>query len=471
MKTCRRPNLFLGLLLTLLVLGFTELAMAGNTGKNKAGAKNKGPELTVYNEDLALVKETRAINIPSGTSYIRFTDVTAKIDPTSVSFLCLTQPNIRLLEQNYEYDVIGEAKLYQKYLGEKITVTTVKGETITGYLMGTGSNLILAAKPDGGEVKIIKADQIQAVAFTELPGGLVVRPTLVWLVNNKEKPGPQQVQVSYLTGGLSWTADYVAIINADDNRVDLTGWVTLNNQSGTSFEDAKLKLVAGDVHRVPTETVRKTMVGYLAAEVAAPSFAEESLFEYHLYTLDRTTTIKNNQIKQVELLTANAIPAKKLFVYEGSINPNKVKVVLEMVNSKENNLGMPLPKGRMRVQKADSEGSLQFIGEDQIDHTPKDEKIRINLGNAFDITGDRIQTNTTKPSERVRDESYRITLKNHKNEAVTITVIEHFSGWSQWKITKADHKYVKTDAGKAEFTVTVPAGGEVNINYTVRYSW
>ena len=221
MKTCRRPNLFLGLLLTLLVLGFTELAMAAIPGKITPGPKTRA-ELTVYNEDLALVKETRAINIPSGTSYIRFTDVTAKIDPTSVSFLCLTQPNIRLLEQNYEYDVIGEAKLYQKYLGEKITVTTVKGETITGYLMGTGSNLILAAKPDGGEVKIIKADQIQAVAFTELPGGLVVRPTLVWLVNNKEKPGPQQVQVSYLTGGLSWTADYVAIINADDNRVDLT---------------------------------------------------------------------------------------------------------------------------------------------------------------------------------------------------------------------------------------------------------
>lgn len=429
-------------------------------------------ELTVYNQDLALVKERRMLELPSGVGELRFTDVAALIDPSSVWFRSLTDPKVKVLEQNYEYDVISDAKLLQKYLGQKIRLATVKGETYEGYLVGAGANLIIASKPEGGEVKVINSGQIQGVFFPELPGGLVIRPTLVWLLSNPNRAGKQQVEVTYLTRGISWNADYVATVNANDDRLDLIGWVTLNNESGSEYKGAKLKLVAGEVNRVPEERPETAKVflmrsSKLGAEDSG--FEEESFFEYHLYTLGRTTTIKNNQVKQVELLNSAAIPAQKSYLYEGSVDPGKVKVMLELKNSKENNLGMPLPKGRIRVQKADSEGSLQFIGEDRIDHTPKDEKIRIYLGNAFDIKGERIRTEVREPSKNTREESYRITLRNHKKEPVTVTAVEHLNRWSEWQIIKKDHDFVKTEAGKAEFTVTIPADGEKVINYTVRY--
>ncbi len=432
-------------------------------------------DLTVYNQDLALVKDCRMMDLPVGVGELRFTDVAALIDPTSVWFRSLTEPKVRVLEQNYEYDVISDTKLLQKYLGQKIRLATVKGENYEGFLVSTGNNLIIASKPDGGEVKVIKSEQIQAVFFPEMPGGLVVRPTLVWLLSNPGKAGKQQVEMTYLTRGISWKADYVATVNQTDDRLDLIGWVTLDNKSGLDYKQAKLKLVAGDVNRVPEEERPQLEKAYLmraADEVAADAgFQEESFFEYHLYTLGRKTTIKNNQVKQVELMTSVSVPAKKLFIYEGALNPKKVKVMVELKNSKENNLGMPLPKGRIRVQKADSEGSLQFIGEDQIDHTPKDEKVRIYMGNAFDIKGERIRTEVREPSKNIREESYRITLRNHKKEPVTITAIEHLNRWNEWKIIKNDCEFVKTEAGKAEFTVTIPADGEKVINYTVRYKW
>lgn len=429
-------------------------------------------ELTVYNQDLALVKERRMLELPSGVGELRFTDVAALIDPSSVWFRSLTDPKVKVLEQNYEYDVISDAKLLQKYLGQKIRLATVKGETYEGYLVGAGANLIIASKPEGGEVKVINSGQIQGVFFPELPGGLVIRPTLVWLLSNPNRAGKQQVEVTYLTRGISWNADYVATVNANDDRLDLIGWVTLNNESGSEYKGAKLKLVAGEVNRVPEErpeTAKVFLMRSSKLEAADTGFEEESFFEYHLYTLGRTTTIKNNQVKQVELLNSAAIPAQKSYLYEGSVDPGKVKVMLELKNSKENNLGMPLPKGRIRVQKADSEGSLQFIGEDRIDHTPKDEKIRIYLGNAFDIKGERIRTEVREPSKNTREESYRITLRNHKKEPVTVTAVEHLNRWSEWQIIKKDHDFVKTEAGKAEFTVTIPADGEKVINYTVRY--
>lgn len=431
-------------------------------------------ELTVYNQDLALVKDRRMLEIPTGVAELKFTDVAALIDPTSVWFRSLTNPQVKVLEQNYEYDVISDAKLLQKYLGQKIRLITVKGASYEGYLVSTGANIIIASKPEGGEVKVIKSGQIQGIFFPEMPGGLVVRPTLVWLLSNPEPVGKQQVEVTYLTRGISWKADYVATVNQNDDRLDLIGWVTLDNQSGSEYKQAKLKLVAGDVNRAPEERPEAEKVFLMRAakmETADAGFEEESFFEYHLYTLGRTTTIKNNQVKQVELLNSASIPAQKSYIYEGSVNPGKVKVMLELKNSQENNLGMPLPKGRIRVQKADSEGSLQFIGEDRIDHTPKDEKVRIYIGNAFDIKGERIRTEVREPNKNVREESYRITLRNHKKEPVTITVVEYLNRWNEWQIIKKDHDFVKTEAGKAEFTVNIPANGEKVINYTVRYKW
>lgn len=435
----------------------------------------EGVELTVYNQDLALVKERRMLELPAGVGEVKFTDVAALIDPTSVWFRSLTDSKVKVLEQNYEYDVISQVKLLQKYLGQKIRLATVKGESYEGYLVSTGANIIIASKPEGGEVKVINSEQIQGVFFPEMPSGLVVRPTLVWLLSNPNQARKQQVEVTYLTAGLSWKADYVATVNQNDDRLDLIGWVTLDNKSGSAYKQAKLKLVAGDVNRVPEEVrPEATKVFLMRAakeDVADAGFAEESFFEYHLYTLGRSTTIKNNQVKQVELLTSASIPVQKLFIYEGAVNPEKVKVMLELKNSEENNLGMPLPKGRIRVQKADSEGSLQFIGEDRIDHTPKDEKVRVYMGNAFDIKGERIRTEVREPNKNTREESYRITLRNHKKEPVTITAVEHLNRWNEWQIIKKDHDFVKTEAGKAEFTVTIPADGEKVINYTVRYKW
>ncbi len=461
---------FYSLLATLLVI----VAISSNSifalGLSQQG---ESVELTVYNQDLALVKDRRMLEIPAGVGELRFADVAAQIDPTSIWFRSLTEPKVKVLEQNYEYDVISDVRLLQKYLGQKIRLATVKGENYEGYLVSAGDDLIIASKPEGGEVRVIKSVQIQAVFFPEMPGGLVVRPTLVWLLSNPKQAGKQQVEVTYLTRGISWKADYVATVNQNEDRLDLIGWVTLDNKSGSEYKQAKLKLVAGDVNRVPEEERQGVEKLYLMRaakeEMADFGFEEESFFEYHLYTLGRNTTIKNNQVKQVELLTGTSIPAKKLFIYEGALNPKKVKVMLELKNSKENNLGMPLPKGRIRVQKADSEGSLQFVGEDRIDHTPKDEKVRIYLGNAFDITGERIRTETREPSKNIREESYQITLRNHKKEAVTITAIEHLNRWNEWQIIKKDCDFLKTEAGKVEFTVTIPADGEKVINYTVRY--
>ena len=455
-----------GLVLLLLVI------LSGGLSTLLAEEKSRsGQELTVYNDNLALVKDQRVLEVAAGLGTLKFSGVAALIDPTSVKFRSLSVPGVKVLEQNYEYDIISDLKLLEKYLGQKIRLSTVKGENYDGYLMSTGDNLILAAQPEGGEVKIIKAAQVQAISFPELPGGLVMRPTLAWLISNPSKTGPQQVELSYLTSGLSWHADYVATINQNDDRVDLTGWVTLDNKSGAEYSEARLKLVAGEINRAPEENRQKVYNYMMLPEVAAKDsgFQEESFFEYHLYTLGRPTTIKNNQLKQVELLTANTVLAKKLFIYEGAVDAKKVKVMLEFKNSKDNNLGIPLPKGRIRVQKADSEGSLQLIGEDRIDHTPKDEKVRIYLGNAFDVVGERVRTNVKEPSKNIREETYQITLRNHKKEAVTITAIENLNRWSEWQIISNDHQYQKIDAGKVEFNVTIPPDGQETINYTVRY--
>jgi hypothetical protein len=467
---CKKGLIGLVLLGVMGLIGFGDPVFSA-----PAKADGPGVEVTVYNSDLALVKEQRLLNLAHGIANVSFTEVAAQLDPTSVKFNSLGAPGIRVLEQNYEYDVVNDRKLLQKYIGAQIKITDAKGVVTEGYLMGATDNVIISSQPDGGEVKVLKAAQIQAITFPELPNGLVTKPTLVWLLQNPGKEGPRLVEVSYLTGGLSWKADYVATINETDDRVDLTGWVTLDNQSGGDFANARLKLIAGDLNRVKEAKMFDGDVRGMLAKAAVPeneaSFEEQSFFEYHLYTLARTTTLKNYQVKQVELLTANEIPAKKLYIYEGALETKKVKVMLEIKNSKEQNLGMPLPKGRVRVQKADHEGSVQLIGEDQIDHTPQDEKVRLYLGNAFDIVGERVKTDTKKPSERVREETYRITLHNHKKETVTVTAVENLSGWRDWKIIKNDQPYTKTEAGKAEFNVKIPANGEAAINYTVRYSW
>jgi hypothetical protein len=427
--------------------------------------------ITVYNQNRALVRESRDLSVKSGKSTLSFTNVAAQIDPTSVYFKSLSQPDkLAILEQNFEYDLVNANKILQKYVDESIRIVMEKGEQFEGKLLNaTGSNIVI--QDIEGGIKIVQGNQIQHFDFPSLPEGLITRPTLVWLVNNTGLQ-KQKTEVSYLTSGMNWHAEYVAVTDVKDENLDLSGWVSIENQCGITFENAKLKLVAGDVHLVSESRGRRieALADKRAMTLAAePQFEEKSFFEYHLYTLQRKTTLKNNQTKQVSLFPSTTTKTKKIFVYDGARYGEKVRVNLEFKNSKKDGLGIPLPKGKIRVYKEDTDGALEFIGEDEIDHTPKDEDVRIFLGNAFDLVGERTQTSSEKISRRSRKDAFEIVLKNHKEEAVRIVVVEHF--WGDWTLSDTTHPYKKKDAFTAEFEIPVPADGEVTLKYTVTMKW
>jgi hypothetical protein len=321
------------------------------------------------------------------------------------------------------------------------------------------------------------------LVLPSLPENLVSKPTLVWLLRNT-KPAPQRIEASYLTGGINWKADYVMVINAADNRSDLTGWVTIDNKSGATYKNAALKLVAGDINRAP-EAPRARRALELAAKAASGNMADrdfksEGFFEYHLYTLDGRTTIKDNQTKQLSLLTATDVPVDKHFIFYGAadyyrtqygmpISNQKVGVYLELKNSKENRLGMPLPKGKVRVYKADTSGSQQLIGEDWIDHTPKDERIKIKMGEAFDVVGERVQKDWKRIAPNLYEIEWEISLRNHKQEAVTVEVVEPMPG--DWEVIKASHPHEKPQAFTALWKIPVPKDGSAKLSYRVRVRW
>lgn len=437
-----------------------------------AAAQNdegEGVRITVYNNDLAVVKDRREMAIPEGTGKVHFTDVATRIDPTSVHFESLSDPeNTTVLEQNYEYDLVSPTKLLEKFLDREVDIFTKDNNVFTGTLLSQAENRI-TLRGEGGKLRVISGgENILRVELRNLPEGLITRPTLVWETYSKEG-GEQLCQVTYMTNGINWKADYVMVVAEDDAQIDLTGWVTLNNQSGATYKDAKLKLIAGDVHRVQEQVRPKMRALAMVADSVAPEagFEEKSFFEYHLYTLQRPTTIRQAQTKQVTLLSAAEVPAEKVFVYNGSRMGKKVEVRMEFENSKENNMGMPLPKGKVRAFKADSDGSLEFVGEDSIDHTPKDEEIRILLGNAFDLVGERRQVDFKELSfKRVTEQTWEIKLRNHKEEPVTIKVVEPI--WGEWKVTEASHPHTKKDANTLEFNVPVPPDSESVVTYTVR---
>ncbi|HFD38254.1 MAG TPA: DUF4139 domain-containing protein [Anaerolineae bacterium] len=326
--------------------------------------------------------------------------------------------------------------------------------------------------------------------FPALPEGLITRPTLVWQVEAAQG-GSQDVEVTYLTNGVNWQATYNVILADDEKSLDLTGWVTLDNQSGTSYRDAKLKLIAGDIHRAPTRGYADEVPAYKAMEAApAPPVEERAFFEYHLYEVQRPVTVKDRQTKQIEFATASDVPADKFFVYDGSqtrfwgyyeplsdpsygiATNKKVMVMIEFDNSEEAGLGIPLPKGTLRVYKNDVDGSTLLIGEDAIDHTPKDETVRLYIGDAFDIVGERVQTDfKVDTNKRRMDEAFEITLRNHKDEDVEVRVVEHLYRWSEWQILESSQEYDKKDSQTIEFRVPVKANGEAVVTYTVRYEW
>jgi len=444
------------------------------------GIENQtGVALTVYNVNLGLVKDQREIRLGRGTGDLMFEGVASRIIPTSVHIKSLTAPQgLQVLEQNYEYDLLSPDKLLNKYVGREVKLYQVNPYTereqiVTATLLSNNGGPIFKI---GDEITYGYPGR---VIFPSIPENLHAKPTLVWLLRN-ETARTQRVEASYLTEGINWHADYVVVLNDDDTRADISGWVTIDNKSGTTYKNATLKLVAGDVHRAKKEYELSDVMmkrAVMAEEGAAPGFAEKEFFEYHIYTLQRPSTIKDNQTKQISLVEANDVPVEKELRYYGAayyyrgqygglISNQKVGVFVEIANKKENNLGMPLPKGKIRAYKNDSDGSLQFIGEDNIDHTPRDEKIKIKLGDAFDVVGTRRQTDWKKVAYDTYEAEFEISLRNHKNEDVTVKVIEPIPG--DWTMLSASQEYEKTDAFTAEFNVQVPKDKETKLRYRVR---
>jgi len=436
--------------------------------------------VTIYNSNVGLVKDTRLIDLKSGTHELKFMDVAAKIDPTTVHIRSLLNgSNLNVLEQNYEYDLLSPQKLLEKFVGQKVQLATINPETkkeefVEATLLSTqGGNIFQI----GDKIHIGHHGRI---LLSRIPENLIAQPTLVWMLENSFSK-PQKLEASYLTSGINWKADYVAVLNRLDTLTDLTGWVTIDNRSGATYQNALLKLVAGDIHRVqpdlPMEYARAKMA---AKETPSSQFKEESFFEYHLYTLDRRTTIKDNQTKQMTLLDANQIPIQKLFIFSGHpqcyyyphdqrSGKQKVGVFLEIENTKKNNLGMPLPKGTIRVYKEDKDGSLQFVGEDRIDHTPKDEKFKIKIGEAFDVVGEKLQTEYKHLGFNLYEVAFEVSLRNHKKEDIKVLVEEPIPG--DWEMLSNTHPYEKLSAHLIRFEVPVAKDKEVKVKYRIRFKY
>ena len=439
--------------------------------------------VTVYNSDIALVRDVRNLRLPSGAFDLQFMDIAATVNPATVHFRSLTQPGaVSVLEQNYEYDLLEPDKLLRKYVGREVTLVrrrqdggTTREEEVRAKLLSYNTGPVWQI---GNEIVTgLNADHIR---FPELPGNLHSRPTLIWTLQNS---GAQthRVEASYLARSLAWNADYVLTVGRSDAAADLDGWVTLTNGSGTAFNNAKLQLVAGDLNRVKQAMANRTIDGVMARAEAAAPMAQEAFSEYHLYTLGRRTTINNNETKQVSMLTGTGVPTLKRYVVNGqqyyyrsgrmpgSAIKDTVQVFYQFRNDQKSGLGMPMPAGTIRVYQADSKDGVHFVGEDRIGHTPKDETINIKIGNAFDVICERKQTDFRKISDRVYELEYEIVLRNHKATAITVEVNEPIGG--TWEMLRSSHKWVKTDAWAMQFNVPVTADGAATLTYRVRVTY
>jgi hypothetical protein len=441
--------------------------------------------VTVYNSDIALVRDVRSLVLPRGTFDLRFMDIAATVNPATVHFRSITDPpRVGVLEQNYEYDLLEPEKLLRKYIGRDVTLVrtvqdngSTRQEEVKARLISYNNGPVWQI---GNEIVTgLHADHIR---FPELPDNLFTRPTLIWTLQN-DGAARHRVEASYLAQKLSWNADYVLTVARDDRAADLDGWVTVTNGSGTSFRNAKLQLVAGDLNRVRNELMERRMSLDAMKSVAAapPPMAQESFSDYHLYTLERKTTINNSQTKQVSMLHGTGVPLIKRYVVEGhsfyyhnARHPGSpIKDVVEMYyqfkNEDKAGLGMPMPSGVVRVYQSDSKGGVQFVGEDRINHTPKDETLKLKVGNAFDVIAERNQVDWEKIGTSVYEVEYEVTLRNHKSVPVTVEVNEPIGG--TWKMLRSSHEWTKTAAWAAQFSVPVAADGEAKLKYRVRVTY
>ena len=496
-------------LLRLVALLTASVAAQTNKQEVETVKPTEAPAITIYNANFAVVRELLPLNLGSGINAIRFGGITAHVEPDSVMLRDpLATRQLQIWEQNYRNDPVTQELLLSLYEGQTITFRTGRGgdlEYVKGKVIRAGyvprMNPYSDPYTQGSQTPIIEVDgQLQfnlpgQPMITALLGDTVLKPSMNWLVQT-DKPGKLDAELSYVTGGLSWEADYNLVAPEKGDTIDLVGWVTIQNHSGTVFDNAKIKLMAGDVNKIQPNApmaMAKAMRAEVAMDAMGAAVTEKSFDEFHLYTLQRPTTLHDQETKQVEFASATGVKSTRFYLYDGSrdtryayyqpgtvgndpdygtqSNP-KVSVMQEFVNSEANHLGIALPKGRLRFYRRDSDGHLEFTGENVIDHTPKDETIRVYTGNSFDITGERKRTDFHVDSnQRYVDETYQVKVRNHKKEAVNVRVLEHLYRWSNWKLTAQSDQYKKLDSRNIEFRVTVPPDGEKVVTYTVHYTW
>jgi hypothetical protein len=440
--------------------------------------------VTVYNSNIALVRDVRNLTLPSGIFRLKFMDIAATVNPDTVHFRSLTDPDkLGVIEQNYEYDLLEPAKLLHKYVGKEVTLVrsyqdsgTTKHEEIKATLLSDNNGQVWKIGND-----IVTGGYAESYRFPDIPANLYDRPTLLMSLENFG-PRKQQIEASYLANNLSWNSDYVLTVSRDDKAADLDGWVTLVNNSGTAFHNARLQLVAGDLNRLPVPA-RAQMVGGLANAKAAsaPQFEQENFSEYHLYTLGRRTSVEDKETKQISLLAGTGVPVEKIFVvngqnyyYHNRQNPGSalkdaVMVYYKFKNDEKAGLGIPIPAGNVRVYQKDSKGGILFVGEDRIDHTPKDENISVHIGNAFDVVCERKQTDYKSIGTNTWEMEFEITLRNHKDSPITVQVNEPVGG--DWEMLNSSYKYTKTSAWAAQFSVPVDKNGTSVLRYRIRAHW
>lgn len=418
-------------------------------------------ELTIYEQGIALVKEKRGIELERGENRVEYTGVASGIIPASVMVEDPENGEVTILEQNYEYDLLSSSSLLEKYLGREITVVSTNGETYTGKLLSYEDGGVVLETETGKAIVLREISKVELQNASELS----TKPTIVWQIYSPVS-GTRELFTSYLTEGISWEANYVLNSNADDTQADIRGWANIDNRAGITYENASVKLVSGEINRVspPVQPLPEITEEAAVEEKAVPSFTEEAFSEYHLYTLERSATLKNNQEKQISLFSMDSVPVEKELIYDNTLS-EQVRIFLTLENSNETGPGMPLPAGVVRVYKTDSSGEMQFLGEDSIKHTPEGEEMKVAVGSAFDLTVARNQTDFQRISDNVERASYEIKINSSKAESQNVTVVEHFYG--EWEILENSDEYEKTDAFTIEFKVTVPANGTKTITYTV----
>lgn len=430
------------------------------------GSAQAEVSVTVYNQNLGLVSEHRSFQVDSGMQSLVLTDVAARIEPTSVR-IQFAQPDFELYEQNFHYDLVNTQAILNRYLDKSIRLVGKDGQVFEGTLLSSQGMYVLQSSRG---LIMVNPEEVVHIDLAELPDGFYTRPTLEWLVHSP-KSGSVDAEVSYLTRSISWHAEYVAHLNSDDTRIQWSGWASIDNQSGATYRNAKLKLIAGDIHRPSAGRRRIDASAVFALEAArAPKagFEERSFFEYHLYDLPRRTTVADKEIKQIALFEPASAAVTKKFMYRPYMNQKKVAVIVEFENTKRNGLGMAMPKGLVRLTKSDIDGTSQLLGEDRIDHTPRDERISLEVGNAFDIVPEFRVMDRRQISRTVQEQDVEITLRNHKKTEVEVVIEQKASRYQAWRITNSSRPFEKIDAETFTFKLNVPSDGEVVFTYTIR---